>query len=115
MTIIDDTPSSVDDVGVIENFLLNQNYPNPFNPTTTINFSIPLRSAGTPNTSLIVYDLLGNKIVTLIDEKLAVGSYEVSFDARQSSEQATELSSGIYFYRLESGEFAQINKMILLK
>ncbi|MCB0753535.1 MAG: T9SS type A sorting domain-containing protein, partial [Ignavibacteriae bacterium] len=88
-----------------------QNYPNPFNPTTTINFSIPeINKVGQSNnnTVLKVYDILGKEIATLVNEIKAPGNYQVQFDA-------TSLTSGIYFYRLKSGEFLETKKMILLK
>lgn len=85
-------------------FILNQNYPNPFNPTTTITFQIPEKNFITLN----IYDVLGKKIVTLINEEKSVGSYKVSFNA-------SELTSGIYFYRLQAGEFIETRKMVLIK
>lgn len=85
-------------------YSLSQNYPNPFNPITTINFQIPELSFVTLN----VYDVLGNEIVTLVNEEKPTGSYEAEFDA-------TNLPSGIYFYKLQAGDFIQTKKMILLK
>jgi len=85
-------------------FILNQNYPNPFNPTTTISFSIP--SSGF--TSLKVYDILGNEVAKLVDEERPAGSYIINFDA-------SLLSSGTYFYKLQAGNFIETKKMILLK
>jgi len=93
-------------------FSLNQNYPNPFNPTTTINYQIPELSFVT----IKVYDVLGNEIVTLVNEEKAVGSYEVEFNA-------TLLPSGVYFYRLQAGSpsagsgqsFVETKKMVLMK
>ncbi|MCK7520684.1 MAG: T9SS type A sorting domain-containing protein [Ignavibacteriales bacterium] len=77
-------------------FVLNQNYPNPFNPTTTISFSIPSSAF----TSLKVYDILGNEVATLVNEEKPAGSYEVSFNA-------SSLSSGTYFYKLQAGSFTR--------
>ena len=85
-------------------FKLNQNYPNPFNPITTIQYSIPQRSV----VSLKVYDILGNEVATLVNEAKNVGIYTVSFNASQ-------LASGIYFYKLQAGSFVETKKMILLK
>ena len=99
------------------NYILYQNYPNPFNPTTTIKFTIPRGFAASPFTkggtqggfvSLIVYDVLGNEIATLVDEELQAEEYEVEFDG-------TRLTSGIYFYQLSAGSFIQTKKMLLLK
>lgn len=94
----------VSDESIPNNFLLQQNYPNPFNPSTTIRFSIPASGLLT----LKVYDVLGNDVATLVNEEKPSGSYEVNF-------AATQLSSGIYFYKLQTGSFVEIKKMILLK
>jgi len=85
-------------------FQLHQNYPNPFNPGTKISWELPEGSWQT----LKVYDLLGNEIVTLVDEYKPAGSYEVEFDG-------TGLSSGTYFYQLIAGSFIQTGKMVLLR
>ena len=90
-------------------FSLEQNYPNPFNPSTKIKFSIPANDKGEmSNVSLIIYDILGNEIATLINEDKSAGNYEVEFDG-------TGLTSGIYFYQLTSGSFVDTKKMILIK
>jgi YVTN family beta-propeller protein len=108
----------------INNFHLEQNYPNPFNPGTTIKFTIsPARTklyAGGDLrfTILKVYDVLGNEITTLINEELSAGEYEIEFSAiggSASGGNAANLSSGIYFYQLRTGEFIQTKKMILIK
>ncbi len=102
---------SVDEEGItkLESFKLNQNYPNPFNPTTKISYSIPNEGNGNfHSVRLVVYNLLGSEVATLVNEKQAQGSYEVSFNAK-------ELTSGIYFYKITSGSFTQVNKMMLLK
>ena len=83
---------------------LAQNYPNPFNPTTTIQYSIPERSSVT----LKIYDVLGNELAILVDEEKTAGSYEVNFNASQ-------LASGIYFYKLQAGNFIDTKKMLLMK
>src|SRR5574338_18724 len=77
-------------------FSLEQNYPNPFNPSTTIQFSIPKSG----NVKVKVYDVLGNEVAKLVDEYKPAGNYEVTYDA-------SGLSSGVYFYNLQSGSFAQ--------
>lgn len=86
------------------NFSLEQNYPNPFNPTTNIRFSIP----NTGFVRLIVFDILGREAATLVNEVRSAGNYTVDFDA-------SLLSSGVYFYRLESGSFTESKKMLLVK
>jgi len=88
-------------------FVLEQNYPNPFNPSTTISYQIPTAS----NVSLKVYDVLGNEVITLVNEFKQAGSYDVTFDAAQKSLNA----SGVYFYELKAGSFIQTRKMILLQ
>ncbi len=85
-------------------FVLNQNYPNPFNPSTTISYSIPKNGL----VKLTVYDILGKEIVTLVNEVKTAGNYILDFDA-------SNLSSGIYFYKITSGEFSSIKKMMLIK
>jgi photosystem II stability/assembly factor-like uncharacterized protein len=85
-------------------FLLYQNYPNPFNPSTTIRYEIPERSF----VRTIVYDILGKKVETLVNEEKSAGSYEVEFDG-------SRLTSGIYFYQLQAQDLIQTKKMILLK
>jgi parallel beta-helix repeat protein len=92
-------------------FSLEQNYPNPFNPITTIKYSIPAmisNGEGNLNVTLKVYDVLGNEIATLVNEVKPSGSYEVSFDASQ-------ISSGVYYYRINTGNIIETKKMVLLK
>jgi len=95
-------------------FKLEQNYPNPFNPTTTIKYSIPVVEATrrVVSTKLIVYDILGREVATLVNREQQPGSYEVTFDASSVSRQMT---SGVYYYRLNAGSFAETKKMILIK
>jgi hypothetical protein len=85
-------------------FKLFQNYPNPFNPTTSIKYSVPSLQF----TIIKVYDVLGNEIATLVNEEKSPGEYEVKFDA-------SNLSSGVYFYQIKSGSFIQTNKMVLMR
>ncbi|MCW8848424.1 MAG: T9SS type A sorting domain-containing protein [Melioribacteraceae bacterium] len=92
------------DMNLPKNITLSQNYPNPFNPITTINFSLPYKSF----VSLKVYDLLGREIKTLVSGEKKPGYYNIQFGSEQ-------LSSGIYFYKLEAGNFIETKKMILLK
>lgn len=89
---------------IVSTFNLEQNYPNPFNPSTTINFSV--QQAG--NVTMSVYNLLGQQVATLVDQKMQAGSHSVTFDA-------SALSSGTYIYRITSGDFVQTKKMMLIK
>lgn len=90
--------------GVPKEFTLAQNYPNPFNPTTSIKYSIPKSSL----VKLVIYDLLGREVKTLVNETKTVGNYEVTFDA-------SNLASGAYFYRITAGDFTDVKKMVLIK
>ena len=83
---------------------LNQNYPNPFNPSTNISYSISKSS----RVVLRVYDILGNLVTTLVNENQEIGSYTIDFNAG-------ELSSGIYYYKLQADNFVAVKKMLLLK
>ena len=87
-----------------EKYSLNQNYPNPFNPTTNINIQIPKEGF----VKLTVFDVTGKEAAILVNEKLSAGEYNVDFDA-------SRLTSGVYFYRLESAGFTDVRKMILIK
>ena len=98
------TVVGVDDETVVNSFNLEQNYPNPFNPTTSINYTIAERSA----VSIKVYDVLGNEVATLVNSTQEAGAYDVNFDASQ-------LSSGLYIYTLNAGDFTSSKKMMLLK
>ena len=90
-------------------FYLEQNYPNPFNPVTVINYSIPnVGFTLQQNIVLKVYDVLGREVVKLVDKKLNSGYYKVEWDA-------ADYPSGIYFYNLQSGNYSNTKKMILLK
>ncbi len=109
VTAVDDEENQV-----ITGFQLSQNYPNPFNPSTTIRFSMPEESFVT----LKVFNTLGEEIRTLINEDIIAGNYEVEFSAKGGSASggdAWNLPSGIYFYRIQAGDFMQTKKMILLK
>lgn len=91
-------------IGVPKVYNLAQNYPNPFNPSTSIKYSIPKSGI----VKLVIYDLLGREIQTLVNENKEVGTHEVQFDA-------SNLASGAYFYRIESGDFTDVKKMVLIK
>ncbi|MFH2049899.1 MAG: T9SS type A sorting domain-containing protein, partial [bacterium] len=95
--------------GLPGQFRLDQNYPNPFNPTTEIVFSIPQDA----KVSLEVFNIMGQRVKTLIDEMLNAGEHTVEWDSRNSSGQS--VSSGIYFYKLNAGDQTDSKKMMLLK
>ena len=85
-------------------FTLSQNYPNPFNPVTIISYQLP----ETEFVTLKIYDILGNEVVTLVNEEKPAGSYNFSFDA-------SKLPSGVYYYKLRAGNYVETKKMMLLK
>ncbi|MCX6162831.1 MAG: T9SS type A sorting domain-containing protein, partial [Ignavibacteriae bacterium] len=85
-------------------YSLSQNYPNPFNPTTNIKFNVAKLS----DVKIVVYDIMGREVQTLVNESLQPGIYEVSFDG-------SKLTSGVYFYRLISDNFTDTKRMLLVK
>jgi S-formylglutathione hydrolase FrmB len=92
-----------------QKYILYQNYPNPFNPSTKIKYSVP--TVGTSFMKFIrlkVYDILGNEVATLVNEEKPAGTYGITWDA-------DNLPSGVYFYRLQAGDFIQTKKMILMR
>jgi hypothetical protein len=93
-----------DDITLPDKFILSQNYPNPFNPSTKIKVYIPEKT----NVNLSIYNLLGEKVVTLVNNELSIGKYEFTFEAKN-------LPSGVYFYRLETPKQTITKKMILSK
>jgi len=119
-TIID--PVFVDENrNFLTTFSLSQNYPNPFNPSTKIKFTVPTPPTSSPLAkgrteegfvTLKVYDVLGNEIVTLVNEEKQAGEYEVEFNTESNIRHP---ASGIYFYQLKAGSFVETKKMILLK
>jgi hypothetical protein len=104
-------PVGVDDENenIPYSFKLNQNYPNPFNPSTQISFELDIESS----VDLIVYDLMGRKVQTLISGELPAGNYEVEWNGKNDS--GDEVSSGIYLYKLESENRKEVRKMSLLR
>ncbi|MBI5020071.1 MAG: T9SS type A sorting domain-containing protein [Ignavibacteriales bacterium] len=102
------------DGGIPSSFSLSQNYPNPFNPTTDFGFQIADFSAeggsasGGAFVSLKVFNLLGQEVATIVNEEMKPGSYKVTWDA-------SKMSSGVYFYRLQSGKFTDVKKMVLMR
>ena len=85
-------------------FALYQNYPNPFNPSTTIEYSL----AKAAKVDLSIYNVLGQKIATLVNSRQSAGIQQVVFDA-------SKLSTGVYFYRIQADDFVQVKKMLLMK
>lgn len=102
MGIVTDVPEVA--AAIPEEFKLYQNFPNPFNPTTVISFQLPVIS----NVSIKVFDVLGNEVATLVDEEKSAGIHQVNFNFKG-------LSSGIYFYRIKSGNYSETKKMIFQK
>ncbi len=88
----------------VNDFRLEQNYPNPFNPSTTISYQLPKAEFVTVK----IFDAIGNEVKTIVKENKPAGVHEVNFDASQ-------LSSGIYLYRIDAGTFHQSKKMLLVK
>lgn len=106
LPLIGFTPIKVNQISstIPDKFSLSQNYPNPFNPKTIIRFQIEdLRLV-----TLKIYDILGKEIVTLVNEKLQPGSYEYKFDG-------TNLPSGVYYYKLDAGNYSETKKMLMIK
>ncbi len=93
-----------DEIEIPISYKLFQNYPNPFNPRTTIKYGIPERTF----VELRIYDILGREVELLVNGEQEAGYYEIEFNA-------TKLSSGIYLYRLQAGNFIQTKKMVLLR
>jgi hypothetical protein len=97
-------PLSISELTIPIQYTLHQPFPNPFNPTTSISFSIPEQS----QTSLKVYDIKGNLISTLLNQTLNVGHHQIEWNGEN-------LSSGTYFIRINSGEFSDVKKVVLVK
>ncbi len=90
--------------GVLEKFTLYQNFPNPFNPTTAIGYDVPVRA----HVTLVVYDILGRRVETLVDAERQPGHYEVTFDA-------SALPSGVYLCMIQVESFSETKKLLYLK
>lgn len=106
--------SSEGQISVIpSSFGLSQNYPNPFNPVTTIRYQIPEIKGKKPKVTLIVYDIMGRKIRTLVDEHKEAGYYSVQWNGKNN--RGVNIASGIYFIRMNSGSFIKIRKMAVVK
>ena len=92
------------DLEPVSTYKLYNNYPNPFNPSTKIRYSLPVKS----NVNLQIYDAAGKEVASLVDGEQPAGEHEINFDAEN-------LTSGVYFYKLQAGSFIQTKKMLLLK
>ncbi len=103
---------NLDPVSIPAEFSMSQNFPNPFNPSTTITFEIPQSSANS-NVNLSIYNLRGQKIRSLVTTNMAAGIYEIQWDGKNDLGQ--NVASGLYLYLLTAGDFAKMNKMLLLK
>lgn len=107
---VENTTAVENEEALPKEFSLDYNYPNPFNPATTIRYQLPERSA----VSLKIFNILGREVLTLVNEVQSAGTHSVIFDAK-NNKQSYSLASGVYFYRLQAGNFVQTRKMILLK
>jgi hypothetical protein len=101
--------NGTDEMNVIPGYSLLQNYPNPFNPSTCIEFDL----ARTSQVKLEIYNILGSKVKTLVNDKLSVGHKSITWDGKD--DQGKKVASGIYFYRLKTEEFSLTKRMLLLK
>ena len=112
MTILKASPVNVSETSnIVHEFTLEQNYPNPFNPTTTINYSIPFvetRRGVTSHITLKVYDTLGREVAPLVNQQQSPGNYSVIFDA-------SDLTSGVYYYKINVNQISSVKKMLLMK
>ena len=100
-------PTSIESIpngGIISDYVLNQNYPNPFNPSTTITYALPVSG----EVNITIFNILGQEVTTLVNERQEAGSYRVTFDA-------ADLTTGIYFYTISAGDFVSTKRMILAR
>ena len=103
--------SADDDAGEVlpDSYSLEQNYPNPFNPSTTIEYSLPEQA----DVEISIYNLIGQRVSTIVDEEKPSGSYSVTWDG--TDDNGKPVATGIYFYRLKAGSIQETRKMMLLK
>jgi hypothetical protein len=109
-----DAAVKVEDESIPDEFTLYQNYPNPFNPSTSLQYAVSSRQYVT----LKIYDILGNEITTLVNEEQSPGNYKINFDGTglpRGMSAGGGYASGVYFYTLKAGSYAETKKMILLK
>ena len=106
------TATGIDDNSgerVVLDFALNANYPNPFNPSTVISYQLPKTS----HVELSIYNRLGTKVSTIVQQSQPAGAHKIEWNGRDSN--GRQLVSGVYFYRLTAGTFTQVRKMLLMK
>ena len=96
-----------------EAFALNQNYPNPFNPATKINFAIPVVKDGVVGVKIAIFDMLGQRVKTLLESPMVPGVYEIEWDGTNDLGQI--VPSGVYIYNFESALFSSSRKMVLMR
>ena len=95
--------------GIPSDFTLSQNYPNPFNPTTVIKYQVPSPAA----VEVAVYNVLGERVATLVNEMQAAGYYTIEWNGRDS--RNTPVATGMYIYTMKAGDFSAVKKMMLVK
>jgi hypothetical protein len=103
------TGVEIDPIPIPKTFELSQNYPNPFNPTTEIRFALPKAS----NVKMVVYDIMGRLISTLVDQNMSVGAHRIMWNGQDQSGKT--VSSGVYFYHIQADGFSATKKMVLMK
>lgn len=92
-----------------KDYLLTQNYPNPFNPSTKIEFGLP----NVTFVTLKIYNILGEEVITLVEKNMSAGTYRVTWDG--SDKIGRKVSTGIYLYHIQAGDFVQTKRMLLIK
>ena len=103
-------PNSIESIGEATSYALNQNYPNPFNPSTTIEFAVPKAS----NVTLSIYDASGQLVYKLVNGYYPAGTYRADWNG--TIHEANQLApSGVYFYRIQAGDYTASKKMVLMK
>jgi hypothetical protein len=123
-TSFTDTKEEISGEGRLPDFSLSHNFPNPFNPETKIQYSLcsrqrkegdgsPFVVRGPIHTTLKIYNILGQLVKTLVDEPKEAGTYEVTWDGKD--ENGYQVTSGVYFYKLQAEDFIQTKKMVLIK
>ena len=104
-----DVLKTIDQAMTLQSYKLSQNYPNPFNPTTTIQYELPQRS----DVKIMIYDLLGRKVTTLINQTQDAGFRSVTWNA--TNDHGKPVSAGVYLYQIQAGDYVQTRKMVLFK